>query len=100
MLALDSQSPLVHSTQITKLAGLELGLDRRAEEADLICLLTDGSPDHTQPPACQPCWNGVAAHDEVGEGAQAGEEMIVIEYEMSIIWNEHAIRVGGWGSKD
>lgn len=100
MLALDSESPLVHSTQITKLAGLELGLDRRAEEADLICLLTDGSPDHTQPPACQLCWNGVAAHDEVGEGAQAEEEMIVIEYEMSIIWNEHAIRVGGWGSKD
>lgn len=50
MLALDSESPLVHSTQITKLAGPELDLDRRAEEADLICLLTDGSLDHTQPP--------------------------------------------------
>lgn len=51
-------------------------------------------PDHTQPPACQPCWNGAAAHREVGEGVQAEEEMIVIEYEMSISWNEQAIRVG------
>lgn len=51
-------------------------------------------PDHTQPPACQPCWNGVAAHGEVGEGAQAEEEMIVIEYEMSITWNERATQVG------
>lgn len=78
-------------------AALEPGLDSRAEEADLICLLTDGSPDHTQPPARQPCWDGVAAHDEVGEGAQAEEEMIVIEYEMSITWNERALRVGGRG---
>ncbi len=52
MLALDSESLLVHSTQITKLAGSGLGLDRRAEEADLICLLTDGSPiTHSHPPA-------------------------------------------------
>lgn len=43
-LSLDSESPLVHSTQITKLAGSELDLDGRGEEADLICLLTDGSP--------------------------------------------------------
>lgn len=93
-LPLDSESPLVHSTQITKLAGPELDLDSRAEEADLICLLTDGSPDHTQQPACQPCWNGVAAHGEVGEGTQAEEEMIVIEYEMSITWNEHTVEVG------
>lgn len=51
-LALDSESPLVHSTQITKLAGSELNLDRRAEEADLICLLTDGSLiTHSHPPA-------------------------------------------------
>lgn len=35
----------------------------------------------------------MAAHSEVGEGAQAEEEMIVIEYEMSITWNEQAIQV-------
>lgn len=51
-MALDLESPLVHRTQITKLAGPELDLDRRAEEADLICLLTDGSPiTHSNPPA-------------------------------------------------
>lgn len=51
-LALDSESPLVHSTQITKLARPELDPDRRAEQADLICLLTDGSPiTHSLPPA-------------------------------------------------
>ena len=50
--ALDSESPLVHSTQITKLAGSEPDLDRTAEEADLICLLADGSPiTHSHPPA-------------------------------------------------
>lgn len=91
--ALDSESPLVHRTEITKLTGQEPDLDGRAEEADLICLLTDGSTDHTQPPACQRRWNGVAAHGEVGEGAQTEEEMIVIEYDLSIIWNEHAIQV-------
>lgn len=57
-LALDSESPLVHSTQTTKPTGSAPDLDGRAGEADLICLLTDGSPDHTQPPACQPCWSG------------------------------------------
>ena len=36
------------------------------------------------------------AHGEVGEGAQAKEEMIVIEYEMSITWNEQV----GKGSED
>lgn len=51
-------------------------------------------PDHTQQSACQPCWNGVAAHGGVGEAAQAEEDMIVIEYEMSITWNELAIQVG------
>lgn len=51
-LVLNSKSPLVHSTEITKLAGSKLDLDRRAEEADLICLLTDGSPiTHSHPPA-------------------------------------------------
>lgn len=51
-LALDSESPLVHSTQITKLAMPEQDLDRGAEEAYLICLLTDGSPiTHSHPPA-------------------------------------------------
>lgn len=50
--ALDSESPLVHSTQITELAGSEPDLDGRAEEADLICLLADGSPiTHSHPPA-------------------------------------------------
>lgn len=57
-LALDSENPLVHSTQTTKPTGSALDLDRRAGEADLICLLTDGSPYHTQPPTCQPCWSG------------------------------------------
>lgn len=57
-LALDSESPLVHSTQTTKQTGSAPDLDGRAGEADLICLLTDGSPDHTQPPACQRCWSG------------------------------------------
>ena len=52
-------------------------------------------PNHTEPRACQPCWNGVAAHSEVGEGAQAEEEMIVIEYEMSITWNELSL----WGGE-
>lgn len=51
-LSLDSESPLVHSTRITKLAGSELDLHRRAEEADLICPLTDGSPiTHIHPAA-------------------------------------------------
>lgn len=36
----------------------------------------------------------MAAHSEVGEGVWAEEEMIVIEYEMSITWNEHAVQVG------
>lgn len=43
-----------------------------------------------------------AAHSEVGEGARAEvehDEMIVIEYEMSITWNEHAIQAGR-GSED
>lgn len=71
------------------------GLDGRAEEAHLICLLTDGSQiTHSGPPA-SPCWNGVAAHGGVGEAAQAEEEMIVIEYEMSIARNELAIQVVG-----
>lgn len=41
----------------------------------------------------------MAAHSEVGEGEWARGEMIVIEYEMSITWNEHAIQVGR-GSED
>lgn len=43
---------------------------------------------------CQPCWNGTAAHREVGEVAQAEEGMIVIEYEMLITSNELTIQVG------
>lgn len=49
---LTQKSPLVHSTPITKLARPALDPDRRAERADLICLLTDGSSiTHSLPPA-------------------------------------------------
>lgn len=57
------------------------------------------SRSHTATPPASHFGAERAAHREVGEGARVEEEMIVIEYEMSITWNEHAVQVGR-GSED
>lgn len=64
----------------------------RGGGADLICSLTDGSPiTHGHPPASH-VGAERAAHGGVGEAAREEEKMIVIEYEMSITWNEHTVQ--------
>lgn len=88
---LDSQIPLVHRTQTTEAGrvGAEPGT---AAQRKLICSRTDGSPSHTHPPNHQPASHEGA--EQVGEGTQAEQRMIFIEYEMSISWNNRTLQAG------
>lgn len=70
-------------------AGRRWTRDGGAEEANLLANRWLSDRTHSHQPASLPA---TQQRSRLGEGARAEARMIVIEYEMSISWNERAIR--------
>lgn len=97
---LNSESPLVHRTQTTEPCRTADGPGQENSGSRTNLPANRWLPrSHTATPPASHFGAERAAHRGVGEGARVEEEMIVIEYEMSITWNEHTMQVGR-GSED